>query len=152
MVVVGDGPLRAELAEAHPDVRFVGARHGERLAVCYASADCFAFPSLTDTFGNVTLEALASGLPVVAFDTAAAAEHVQDGRSGRLVPPGDEAAFAAALRTFVLDPVGLRRMRPEAVAAARRADWDGVLGRFEKHLQDTIDAHQTALAPAALVA
>ena len=152
MVVVGDGPMRTELAAAHPDVCFIGARHGERLAACYASADCFVFPSLTDTFGNVTLEALASGLPVVAFDTAAAAEHVQDGRSGRLVPPGDEVAFAAALRTVVLDPVALRCMRPEAVAAARRADWDGVLGRFEKHLQDTIDAHETALAPAALVA
>jgi len=152
MVVVGDGPLRGELAAAHPDVRFVGARHGERLAACYASADCFVFPSLTDTFGNVTLEALASGLPVVAFDTAAAAEHVQDGRSGRLAPPGDEAAFAAALGAVVGDPPGLRRMRPEAVAAARRADWDGVLARFENHLQDTIDAHETALAPAAVVA
>jgi glycosyltransferase involved in cell wall biosynthesis len=152
MVVVGDGPLRTELAAAHPDVRFVGARHGERLAACYASADCFVFPSLTDTFGNVTLEALASGLPVVAFDTAAAAEHVKDGRSGRLAPPGDEAAFGAALRAAVLDPAALRRMRPEAVAAARRADWDGVLGRFEDYLQDTIDAHETSLAPAALVA
>ena len=152
MVVVGDGPLRSELAEAHPDVRFIGARHGERLAACYASADCFVFPSLTDTFGNVTLEALASGLPVVAFDTAAAAEHVRDGTSGRLAPPGDEAAFVAALRELVLDHAALRRMRPEAVAAARRADWDGVLARFEADLQDTIDAHETALAPAAVVA
>jgi glycosyltransferase involved in cell wall biosynthesis len=63
-VVVGDGPSRAELQRAHPDLLFCGALRGERLAAHYASADVFLFPSETETFGNVTLEALASGLVV----------------------------------------------------------------------------------------
>ena len=151
-VVVGDGPQRAELEQAHPDVRFVGARHGELLAACYASADLFVFPSLTDTFGNVTLEALASGLPVLAFDVAAAAEHVVDGASGRLVAAGDDAAFTAALCELVADPVRLEAMRRDAVEAARRTTWDDVLARFEAQLQDTLHAHEAPLAPAAVVA
>ena len=91
MIVVGDGPARARLESAHPDVRFVGVQRGAMLAAHYASADLFLFPSLTDTFGNVVMEALASGLPIVSFAAAAAAEHVGDGVSGRLVAPGDEA-------------------------------------------------------------
>jgi glycosyltransferase involved in cell wall biosynthesis len=66
-VVVGDGPARADLERAHPNARFLGALSGEALAAVYASADVFVFPSLTDTFGIVLLEALASGLPVAAF-------------------------------------------------------------------------------------
>jgi glycosyltransferase involved in cell wall biosynthesis len=66
-VVVGDGPARAGLEERYPDVRFLGARHGAELAAAYAAADLFVFPSLTDTFGLVNIEALASGVPVAAF-------------------------------------------------------------------------------------
>jgi glycosyltransferase involved in cell wall biosynthesis len=152
MVVVGDGPQREALASLHPRVRFVGARHGELLAACYASADLFVFPSLSDTFGNVTLEALASGLPVLAYDVAAAAEHVVDGVSGRLVASGDGAAFRGALRELLTAPERLHAMRPAAVEAARRAGWDEVLARFEAQLQDTLHAHEAALAPAAMVA
>eukprot|EP01036_Dinobryon_divergens_P041294 gene41294-54723_t len=76
MVVVGDGPMRRKLEAAHPQVHFAGMLRGDALAQAYASADLFVFPSLSETFGNVTLEALASGLPVVAFRAAAAAEHV----------------------------------------------------------------------------
>lgn len=95
-VVVGDGPMRATLAERHPDLVFAGLRRGEDLARHYASGDLFLFPSLTETFGNVTLEALASGVPVVAFDYGAAHEHVHDERAGSRVPRDDEAAFIEA--------------------------------------------------------
>jgi len=151
-VAVGDGPQREALERLHPSVRFVGARHGESLAACYASADLFVFPSLTDTFGNVTLEALASGVPVLAFDVAAAAEHVVDGVSGRLVATRDDGAFAAALRDLVVAPERLEAMRGHAVDAARRATWDEVLARFESQLQDTLHAHETPLETAAVVA
>ncbi len=66
-VVVGDGPARAQMERRYPDVVFLGALHGERLAAAYAAADVFVFPSLTDTFGLVMIEALASGVPVAAF-------------------------------------------------------------------------------------
>ena len=81
-VIVGDGPLRGELEKAHPDLVFCGMRTGADLAAHYASADVFLFPSETETFGNVTLEAMASGLVVVAYDYAAARIHVAHGESG----------------------------------------------------------------------
>jgi len=152
LVVVGDGPLRAALEPAHPQVRFLGMRRGEELAACYASADLFCFPSLTETFGNVTLEALASGLPVVAYDIAAAAEHVRSGVSGLLVPPGDEAAFEGAVCALAADPARLASMRAAAVAAAQGARWDDVLARFERHLQDIVDGQQAPSEAAAFVA
>jgi glycosyltransferase involved in cell wall biosynthesis len=87
-VAVGDGPLRAALQAACPDLLFCGARTGEALAAHYASADVLLLPSETETFGNVTLEAMASGLAVVAYDYAAARVHIRSGESGVLVPCG----------------------------------------------------------------
>jgi len=152
MVVVGDGPARARLTTAHPAATFVGAKRGAELAAHYASCDAFLFPSLSDTFGNVVMEALASGLPVVSFNCAAAAEHVDDGISGRLAVPGDEAGFIAATAAFAVAPASLQSFREAAVAAARRATWDEVLERFEARLRDTVDAFQASPAPVPLVA
>ena len=152
MVVVGDGPARARLTAAYPEVRFVGAQRGADLAAHYASADVFLFPSLSDTFGNVVMEALASGLPVVAFDCAAAAEHVVDGLSGRVAVPGDEAGFIAAASALALSPSALQSMRDAAVAAARRATWDEVLARFEARLLDTVAAPEASPEPVPVVA
>jgi len=152
MIVVGDGPARARLAAAHPAARFVGVQRGAELAAHYASSDIFLFPSLSDTFGNVVMEALASGLPVVSFAVAAAAEHVDDGISGRLVAPGDEAAYMAALASLVDLSVALEPMRVAALAAARRATWPEVLARFEARLEDTVHALETPAARVPVVA
>ena len=140
MVVVGDGPLRKRLQAEFPEAQFTGNLHGETLAAHYASADIFLFPSLTDTFGNVTLEALACGLPVVAFNVAAAAEHVRDRVSGRLLPPGNAAAFMIATALMTVQAASHEPMRQAARAAAEAADWDSVLHRFEQRLLDTADA------------
>lgn len=154
MVVVGDGPLRAKLERAHPTARFVGMQTGIALARHYASADVFLFPSQTETFGNVTLEALASGLAVAAFDTGAAAQHVRDGISGCLAEPcqGLDAAdtfLDAATRALDASaPDGLLRM--EARLAATQADWASVLRRFEQHLQAVAAAARTLPRYAAL--
>ena len=110
----------------------------------------FLFPSLTDTFGNVVLEALASALPVVSFDVAAAAEHVDNGSSGRLVAAGDEAAFIAAVASLTARGVELDPMRAAAVAAAKRASWPEVLARFESRLEDTLHARETPTPRVAL--
>ena len=152
MIVVGDGPLRRRLAAEFPRAQFVGTQHGEALAHYYASADLFLFPSVTDTFGNVTLEALASGLPVVAFDMAAAAEYVDDCVSGLLVEPGDESGFVAAVCTLAWQHQHLPELRRYAREAALRACWDDALLRFEAHLADTLSSVATASAEVACAA
>ena len=152
MVVVGDGPARPRFEAAHPSVRFLGARRDAELAACYASADAFAFPSLTDTFGNVVLEALASGLPVISFNVAAAAEHVVDGQSGSLVKAGDEAAYIAAVSDTVRRVGAGHSFGEAALVAARRATWPEVLQRFEANLEDTVHAAETTHPRIAVVA
>jgi len=143
LVVVGDGPARSRLQSAHPEARFVGVQRGAELAAHYASADLFLFPSLSDTFGNVVMEALASALPVVSFGVAAPAEHVADGISGRLVAAGDEAAFIAAVAALTAPGSAIESMRKGALAAAHRATWPEVLARFEARLEDTVHAPET---------
>lgn len=116
-IVVGDGPARAALERRHPDFVWSGVRRGADLARHYASADLFLFPSLTETFGNVTLESLASGVPVVAYDYGAAREYVADGRNGRVVPSGDADAFVAAAVALARAPSVLADMKTQARAA-----------------------------------
>jgi glycosyltransferase involved in cell wall biosynthesis len=115
-VWVGTGPLAPRFAREHPEFTFAGLRLGEDLAEHFASADLFLFPSLTETFGNVTLEAMASGVPTVAFDYGAARAHLADGEHGRLVPDGDGAAFIRAAVELASD-----ERRREMGSAARRA-------------------------------
>jgi glycosyltransferase involved in cell wall biosynthesis len=133
-VVVGDGPLGATLANMHPDLLFRGFRISDDLAEHYASADVFLFPSETETFGNVTLEAMASGLAVVAYDYAAAHVHVENGVTGVLVKPGDAPRFAAAAAALVRTPEMLPAMRRRARAAMEAVDWSRVVERFEQFL------------------
>jgi glycosyltransferase involved in cell wall biosynthesis len=130
LVIVGDGPLRRALERAHPDLFFCGMLTGEPLAAHFASADVFLFPSETETFGNVTLEALASGLAVVAYDYAAAREHVRPGRTGALVPMGDAAGFLSAATVLARSPETLRWMGAEAGASVQELGWDRVVDRF----------------------
>lgn len=144
MVVVGDGPKRRRWEDDHPAVRFVGSLRGEALAQHYASADIFLFPSLSDTFGNVVLEALASGLAVVSYDTGAAGEHIDDCQSGLLVRPGDEAGFIAAACSLATQQPQLGWMRASARQAALCATWPAVIDRFEAHLTDAAHAVETS--------
>jgi len=131
LVIVGDGPLRGALQSAHPDVLFCGVQTGLSLAAHYASADVFLFPSETETFGNVVLEAMASGLAVVAYDYAAARAHLRPGHTGVLVRYGDTEAFIATAETLVRDPGSVARMRRNARAHAVLLDWETVVDRFE---------------------
>ncbi|MDQ2703396.1 MAG: glycosyltransferase, partial [Pseudomonadota bacterium] len=117
MVFVGDGPERARLARENPDFVFCGVHRGEALARHFASADLFVFPSRSETFGNVTLEALASGVPTIAFAYGAAREHMVGGVHGAAVADGDDDGFVRAL-VRIGDDAGLRARMASAAAAA----------------------------------
>lgn len=136
MVVVGEGPLRRVLQQSHPGVHFAGLLRGEALATHYASADVFLFPSLSETFGNVTLEALASGLCVVAFAAAAAGELVRDGCNGLLVPRGDRDAFISAACASARNTAQFAALRQQARKTALASDWEPLLLRFEQRLRE----------------
>ncbi|MRR50562.1 MAG: glycosyltransferase family 1 protein [Rhodocyclaceae bacterium] len=144
MVFVGDGPARAGLAARHRDPAYIfcGARHGEDLAAHYASADIFLFPSLTETFGNVTVEALASGLGVVAYDCAAASDLIENDRNGCLAPPGDEAAFIAAAEHLAGQPQLLAQIRNLAQAAVAHLAWDRVHEHFASLLWQVVRSNE----------
>jgi glycosyltransferase involved in cell wall biosynthesis len=135
MVLVGDGPIRSQLASENVDLIFAGTLRGQDLARHYASADLFLFPSLTDTFGNVVLEAMASGLALVSFDVAAAREHVVNGISGLLAPVEDKRGFIASAFALALDS-GLRNMlATNARIAAQRLTPDATLADFDTLLE-----------------
>lgn len=149
MIVVGDGPMREAIVRAHPEVVLAGMRHGEDLAAHYASADLFLFPSLTETFGNVTLEAMASGVCPVAYDYAAAAEVIRDLGNGAVVRCGDEEGFIQRARELGRAD----GLRTELARAARRTaetnDWERVNDSFAEAL---IWAWRSGTAPASTAA
>lgn len=125
LLVVGDGPARGELEpSAPPGVTFAGEHSGRELADLYASSDVFCFPSTTDTFGQVLLEAGASGLPAVAASAGGAPELVHDGVTGLLVPPDDAPALAAGIELLAASPQLRGRLGEAARLAALERDWE----------------------------
>lgn len=131
MVWVGDGPAAARLGRERPGDHFAGMRTGADLAAHYASADLFLFGSLTETYGNVVAEAMASGLAVVAYRSAAAAELIEDGFSGRTAPPGDAYAFVAAALGLAIDEDLRRALGLRARLDMETRGWPAVVERFE---------------------
>jgi glycosyltransferase involved in cell wall biosynthesis len=144
VVVVGDGPEAAALRAANRDFVFAGMRSGAALAAHYASADVFLFPSLTETFGNVVTEAMASGLAVVAFDYAAARQHIRHRETGMLAPFEDASAFAESAQELAADPRLRDRVRAGARATARELTWDRVLDELEGALHAVIARSRAA--------
>ena len=143
-VTVGDGPQRAVLQKDHPDLLFCGVHRGEQLARHYASADVFLFPSDTETFGNVTVEAMASGLVVLAYDYAAAGMHITHGETGVLVPYGEAEAFVTTATNLAREPQSLPRMRCQAREYVATLGWQCVVQRFETLLTGVLTKPRTA--------
>jgi len=124
--VVGDGPLRAALEKRYPEVRFLGYKRGEELAQAYADADLFVFPSRTDTFGNVILEALASGLPVAAYPEPGPIDLILDPKHGAL---DDDLRSAIEKALLTGDSKA-------CVAYAREFTWKNCTKQFVNYLVD----------------
>lgn len=134
LMLVGDGPLRSRLESDYPEIHFAGVRRGRDLARHYASADVMLLASLTETFGNVVLEGMASGLAVVTFDYAAGKRHVVDGTNGRLANYGDKAGFRRAVRDLVENPALRETCRRNGREHAVSVRWSNVTGLFRAYL------------------
>jgi len=126
VLVIGEGPARPWFEQQLPEAIFIGQQTGNDLARALASADLFLNPSITEAFGNVTLEAMACGLPVIAAEATGATNLVRHAVTGTLVDGGEPEEFADALEAYALDP-DLRRRHGEAgLAIAKTMDWDSI--------------------------
>jgi glycosyltransferase involved in cell wall biosynthesis len=140
LVFCGDGPYRSKLQADCPDAIFMGMATHAQLALAYASADLFVFPSLTETFGNVTLEALASGTPVLAFDCAAAKEVIEDDLNGWLVPNEDAQRFVLRSLAITQNTSTLKLARAQAAASMRKWEWSSIATEVENKFRKALTA------------
>jgi glycosyltransferase involved in cell wall biosynthesis len=141
LVFVGDGPMRKQLEKTCPEAIFAGVRKGEELATHYASGDLFLFSSLTETFGNVVPEALASGLAVVSYGIAGAQELITTGQNGVLVPPGDELEFINAAADLAGNMEKFRQIRQASAASVAHLGWEAIYSSFVDTLTGVLDRH-----------
>jgi glycosyltransferase involved in cell wall biosynthesis len=146
LVIVGDGPSRSELEELFSDTNtiFTGYLNGEDLAHAYASADVFVFPGANETFGNVILEAMASGLPVIAPKSGGVINFVRDGETGYLFAPDDTVSLLYTTRLLVQYPMVARRMGRAGWALAQQRSWTTVMDELMGYYQSLLNEYQKA--------
>ncbi len=137
LVFVGDGPLREDLAQKCPQAIFSGSQQDKSLAEHYASADLFLFPSITETFGNVVPEALASGLCVVAYDYAAAGEIIKHGSNGMLAQFNQSQDFIKTAFDAANNLASRNQCRAQSAASIANIRWDNVTDQLERLLYAT---------------
>jgi glycosyltransferase involved in cell wall biosynthesis len=130
LALVGEGPYREELQALLPDAIFTGILTGRELGVAYASADLFVFPSTTDTFGNVVIEALSSGLPVLVSDVGGPCELVRHADEGRVLPAGNKEVWVRTLEELVRRPIGRHESLLRAGMIQKERSWDEAFRRF----------------------
>ncbi|WP_269531741.1 glycosyltransferase family 1 protein [Chitinimonas sp. BJYL2] len=152
LVWTGDGPERTALQAAHPEQCFTGMQHGEALAQHYASADVFLFPSTTETYGNVTIEAMASGLGVVAYDYASARAHLRHNVNGLVAEFDDDAGFIEQASYAASHPQVMRELGKAARQTAEAISWDSVVSQFETVAQAALASHRRPNDPTTRVA
>ncbi len=131
LVMVGNGPLVNKLRKLHPDIIFTGAKIGEELSQHYASADIFLFASETETFGNVILEAMSSGLAVVAYDYAASRMHIADKQNGMTCEMSNTSSFIANACELITNQKLLNEVRKQARLTAEQNNWQRIIDQFE---------------------
>ncbi|RMH73554.1 MAG: glycosyltransferase family 1 protein [Gemmatimonadetes bacterium] len=144
VVFVGDGPYRSEIEQRLPDAYIAGFQYGEDLARWYASADIFAFPSTTETFGNVILEAFASGLPVVTVNKGGVQDLVTSGLNGYIAQANNPLDFAEKIQLLLADEDHRRTLGQNGLKTARNFSWDRINGALIESYQRVIEVHQDA--------
>lgn len=148
LAFAGDGPFRPYLEKFLPGDLFLGFREGAELSEIYASADLFVFPSTTETFGNVILEAFASGLPVVAVDQGGSSDLIQSGENGLLARPHDPADFARQIQTLLDQPSLRTRLKDGALATTKSYHWPTINRRLLSQCASLLErTRETAGAP-----
>ncbi len=130
LAFAGDGPLKEPLQKRFPRDHFTGFIQGKPLAELYASADMFVFPSTTETFGNVVLEAFASGLPVIGANKGGSSDLVRHDQNGFLARPKNPADFARQIQRLLENPAAARRLKAGALKTAKTYDWSSINGRL----------------------
>jgi glycosyltransferase involved in cell wall biosynthesis len=138
VLVIGEGPARATFQEMLPDGLFIGEQTGDDLARALASGDVLFNPSTTEAFGNVTLEAMACALPVLAADASGTTNIVRHGESGTLVDASDIDGFADALEAYARDPELRHRQGEAGLAFAKTMDWDRINAQVIRNYQRAI--------------
>lgn len=129
-VLVGEGPAREELEKQMPKAVFLGYQPGNKVAEAYASCDIFVFPSTTETFGLVTLEAMASGIPVVAAEASGTLDIVRDGKTGLLAKPKNVKDFTEKIEKIVTNKTLQNKMRKAALQYAKTQSWEKIVEKI----------------------
>ncbi len=142
-VIAGEGPLKAQLQREHPDYVFAGFHSREEIGRYYASADIYIHASLTETFGNVLTEAMASGLATTGFDYAAARQFIHNEENGLTVPCDQPDALVAAAVRLATDEPLRQKLRNAARPALEAQSWENVIGRFESDLLEVVNQFPT---------
>jgi glycosyltransferase involved in cell wall biosynthesis len=142
VMVVGEGPARPWFEQQVPDAIFLGQQTGTDLSRALASADVLLNPSITEAFGNVTLEAMACGLPVVAAEATGATTLVKNGQTGVLVEATDIDAYAEALAAYARDPELRKRHGEAGLAVAQTMDWDTINSAVIRSYEHAIDKRE----------
>lgn len=139
-VIVGDGPYLSHLKSDLGDMAyFTGFLKGNGLSEAYASSDVFVFPSTSETFGNVVLEAMCSGLPAIVPNSGGVAEIITDKHNGFVVAPRDINAFSTAISGFIQNPELIAEMRKQAILSAQNWSWENVFNRLFDCYQELIE-------------
>jgi glycosyltransferase involved in cell wall biosynthesis len=138
-VIVGDGPARAKFEKMMPQAHFTGFLNEDRLPTAYASGDLFVFPSVTETFGNVTVEAMASGLPAICVAAGGARDIVTPESNGILTPIADPKSFARAIDRLVKQPELRLKLSKGALETAALYDWENTIKRYREVYKNAIN-------------
>ncbi len=138
-ILVGDGPSRSTIEVDNPDFIFCGMQTDQALAEHYASADLFLSPSISETFGNTLLEAMASRLSVLSFDYAAAKEHIIDGHNGFVASLVDETEFIRTAVFMSEESLYRKEVARAALKTARTISWDSICDTLDQYIGTIID-------------